>query len=80
MTKKSKNVCEEELLFVCERAKTCDEHGECYHATPHPFDDSETGGCTDPTCNKIPTKCIPHNLNKKTAKQFAKIVAERILK
>ena len=72
----------EELLFLCEHAKECNNHPDfdgCSHAIPHPFDDDKPGGCTDPTCHGEPAVCKPYNINKKSAKQFAKFVTRRLL-
>jgi len=73
----------EELLFICERVKTCSHlSANCPHGVPHPFitkDDYNFEGCSSP-CDGIPTKCKPYNINKRTEKQFAKFIVERLLK
>lgn len=73
----------EQLLFICNNKKhfTCaKEKSPCMHAEPHPFSNSPVGGCADPTCGGVAVVCKPINLNRRTAKQFAKIITERILK
>lgn len=68
----------EELLFICQHDKTCNE--DCVHKGPHKYINDLPGGCPDPMCGPMRAKCKPHNINEKTKKQFAKFVVEKRIK